>query len=181
VRAFFTIEINSEVENGQDMMFWTNRWLHGQCITDLAPSLLVAIPHRQRQQRTLQDALQNHAWVSDIQGILTAAILIKYLELWDLLDEVQQQQKIDDTHIWRLDANGQYSARSAYDYLFLGTTMFRPFERIWKSCAPPLHGSFGIQSYDKWGCSPLHLSNTDLVFNEWWEKTNMATSGITKR
>jgi hypothetical protein len=25
------------------------------------------------------------------------------------------------------------------------------------------------------------LSQTDLVFDEWWEKTNMAASGITKR
>jgi hypothetical protein len=81
VRVFFAIAINSEVGNGQDTMFWTDKWLHGQCIADLAPSLLAAIPHRRRRQRTVQDALQNHAWVSDIQGTLTAAILVEYIEL----------------------------------------------------------------------------------------------------
>jgi hypothetical protein len=48
----------------------------------------------------VQDALQNHAWVSDIQETLTTAIIVEYIELWDLLEEVQLQQEMDDTHIF---------------------------------------------------------------------------------
>jgi hypothetical protein len=81
VRAFFAIAINLDVGNGRDTMFWTDRWLHGQCIVDLAPSLLAAIPQRRRRHRTVQAALQNHVWVSHIQGTLTAAIIVKYIEL----------------------------------------------------------------------------------------------------
>jgi hypothetical protein len=79
---------------------------------------------------------------SDIQGNLIAAIILEYIELWDLLEEIQLQQEVDDTYVWRLDASGQYSARSAYEYLFLGATMFKPFERIWKSWAPPKYKLF---------------------------------------
>jgi hypothetical protein len=137
---------------------------------------------------------------------------------------------MDDTHIWRFDANGQYSARSAYDYLFLGATKFRPFERIWKSWAPPKCRLFMWLAAHKrcwtsnrlarrglphpehcplcdqedetldhllvscvftrqfWytvlrqvGLQSLAPQQTDLVFDEWWEKTDMAVSGITKR
>jgi hypothetical protein len=111
-------------------MFCSNEWLHGQHIADLAPSLLAAIPQRRRQRQTVQAALLNHAWISNIQGNLTVAIIVEYIELWDLLEEVQLQQDVDDTHIWRLYASGLYSVKSAYHSLFLGVTMFKAFERI---------------------------------------------------
>jgi hypothetical protein len=36
VQAFFRIAICLEVGNGEDTLFWIDRWLHGQCIADLA-------------------------------------------------------------------------------------------------------------------------------------------------
>jgi hypothetical protein len=107
-----------------------------QCIADLAPSLFAAIPQRRQKQQTVQSALLNQAWIADIQGYLSADIITDYIQLWDLLDEVQLQQ-VDDTHKWRFDTSGQYSAKSAYGNLFLGATLFQPYERIWKSWAPP--------------------------------------------
>jgi hypothetical protein len=118
-------------------MFWIDRWLHEQCIADLAPSLFAAIPQRRLKQRTVQSALLNQAWITDIQGNLSADIIADYIQLWDLLDEVQLQQEVDDTHKWRFDTSGQYSAKSAYGNLFLGATLFQPYERIWKSWVPP--------------------------------------------
>ena len=38
-------------------------------------------------------------------------------------------------HIWRLLADGQYSAKSAYEVFFLGSTWFSPWEKVWKT--PP--------------------------------------------
>jgi hypothetical protein len=104
VQAFFRIAICLEVGNGEDTLFWIDRWLHGQCIADLAPSLFAAIPQRRRKQRKVQSALLNQAWITDIQGNLSA----DYIQLWDLLDEVQLQQEVDDTHKWRFDTSGQY-------------------------------------------------------------------------
>jgi hypothetical protein len=38
---------------------------------------------------------------------------------------------------WRLVGSGQYLAKSSCENLFMGATLFKPCDRIWKSCAPP--------------------------------------------
>jgi hypothetical protein len=53
-----------------------------------------------------------------------------------LLLEVVLQPEVEDTHIWRFASTGQYSAKSAYEALFIGAIQFNPWERIWKSWAP---------------------------------------------
>jgi hypothetical protein len=118
-------------------MFWTDRWLHRQCIANLASSLFAAIPQRQWKQWAIESALLNQVWIADIQGNLSVDIITDYIQLWDLLDEVQLQQEVDDTHKWRFDTSGQYSAKSAYGNLFLGATLFQLDERIWKTWTPP--------------------------------------------
>ena len=97
---------------------------------------MAAIPIRRRKKRTVQEALVNHAWVSDIQGGLPVGVLIDYLRLWDILSNFQLQPEMEDKHIWRFSANGQYSAKTAYEGFFLGATIFRPWEIIWKTWAP---------------------------------------------
>jgi len=49
---------------------------------------------------------------------------------------VELQPDIEYTHIWQFSATGQYSTKSAYKALFIGSTHFSPWERIWKSWAP---------------------------------------------
>jgi hypothetical protein len=85
----------------------------------------------------VQQAFQNHGWTADIQGVVTIEIIVEYIQLWELLLDIQLQPKVEDTHFWRLSANGKYSAKSRYDHLFMGATLFKPCERIWKSWAPP--------------------------------------------
>jgi hypothetical protein len=46
------------------------------------------------------------------------------------------QPGVEDAHVWQLSTSGQYSAKSAYEAFFIGSTTFRPWERIWKTCAP---------------------------------------------
>jgi hypothetical protein len=65
------------------------------------------------------------------------AALTQYLELWDILNSVELNEDIPNRHIWRFSSSGQYAAKSAYDTLFQGAISFEPFERIWKSWAPP--------------------------------------------
>ena len=137
VRAFFAAAIYSEVGNGAATLFWTDRWLHGQSIADLAPRLFATISVRRRKKRTVQEALTNQAWIFDIQGALTVGVLIEYLHLWDILFDFQLHPDSEDKHIWRFSADGQYSAKSAYEGFFLGSTRFGPWEKVWKTWAPP--------------------------------------------
>jgi len=53
VRAFFSVAVNSVIGDGANTLFWTDRWLNGQCIADLAPRLFAAIPKRRVKKRTV--------------------------------------------------------------------------------------------------------------------------------
>jgi hypothetical protein len=137
VREFFAAAIYSEVGDGAKTLFWTDRWLYGQSISDLAPQLFATVTVRRRKKRTVQEALTNYAWILDIHGALTVRVLVEYLQLWDILYDFQLQPDSEDKHIWRLSTNGQYSAKSAYEGYFLGSTLFGPWDKIWKTWAPP--------------------------------------------
>jgi hypothetical protein len=134
-KAFFSVAIVSEVGNGKNTFFWTDRWLHGQSLDKLVPHLFGSIPSRAKK-RTVSDALTDLRWVADIRGALTVAVLTEYLDLWGLLAEVVLQPEIEDSHIWQFTQTGQYSAKSAYEAMFIGLVQFNPWERIWKSWAP---------------------------------------------
>jgi hypothetical protein len=136
VRAFFAVAIYSEVGDGTKTLFWTDRWLHGHCIADLAPRLLATIPKRRLKQRTVKDALANQTWISDIKGARTVGVMVDYLHLCDILADVLLQPDVEDRHIWRFSSDGQYSAKTAYKGFFVGTISFEPWERIWKTWAP---------------------------------------------
>ena len=99
VRAFFKVAVYSEVGDGTKTLFWTDRWLHGQCITDLAPRLFAIIPKRRIKQRTVQDALTNQSWISDIKGAITVGVIIDYLHLWDVLSDFFLQPDVEDRHL----------------------------------------------------------------------------------
>jgi hypothetical protein len=134
---FFAVAVSSEVGDGEHTLFWTDRWLHGRCIEELAPCLFAAIPKRRTKQRMVKEALTNRAWIADIKGALTVGVIMDYLHLWDLVSATVLQPESEDKHIWRLSSNGQYSAKSAYEGFFLGATPFTPWELIWKTWAPP--------------------------------------------
>ena len=71
-------------------------------------------------------------------------VLVEYLQLWDLLEGVELQSEIEDTHIWNFSASGNFTTKSAYEALFIGSIHFEPWERIWKTWAPSkCKSSFG--------------------------------------
>jgi hypothetical protein len=72
-------------------MFWTDRWLHGHCIADLAPLLLLAIPHRPRRQQKYKMPSKIMLGFQIFRG--PSQLLLLSIELWDLLEDVQLQQE----------------------------------------------------------------------------------------
>jgi hypothetical protein len=65
-------------------------------------------------------------------------VISEFLHLWVILSSFELQVGVDDNHFWRLAASGKYSAKEAYESLFLGSIGFQPFKRIWKIWAPPM-------------------------------------------
>jgi len=106
-------------------------------IQDIAPHVYALVSRRTAARRSVLEALINEKWIEDIQGSISPEALMEYLVLWDVISEVDLHVGVQDKHIWRLSTSGQYTARSAYDALFQGGIYFRPYERIWKSWAPP--------------------------------------------
>jgi hypothetical protein len=47
------------------------------------------------------------------------------------------QQKIEEKHMFNIASYGNYSAKSAYEGLFAGSTSFSHYSRVWKTWAPP--------------------------------------------
>ena len=62
----------------------------------LFPHLFGAMAARAKR-RTVQDALVDNRWISDIKGALTVNVLIEYLRLWDSLSGFELQAEVDDT------------------------------------------------------------------------------------
>jgi hypothetical protein len=71
--------------------------------------------------------------LTNIKGALTVGVLVDFLDLWDALQTVQQQPVIEDKHIFRFATNGKYSAKAAYDGLYIGLTRSDHWERIWRT------------------------------------------------
>jgi hypothetical protein len=136
-RSFFSKVLISEVGNGTNTMFWIDKWIHGKRVSDIAPRLFSIIPKRIINRRTVQQALLNRRWIADIKGALTVGAIVDYLHLWNILANFVLQPNTEDRHIFSLSSNGRYSAKSAYMGLFLGSTTFGHYERVWRSWAPP--------------------------------------------
>jgi hypothetical protein len=118
-------------------LFWSDRWLHGCSIADLAPLVTACVPPRIKNKRTVAQALDGDAWLSDIQGGLSLIGFMEFLWLGDCPREVTLSQDQDqDQHIWQFDASGSYSAKSAYRAFFNGSITFEPWRKIWKCWAP---------------------------------------------
>jgi len=66
--ALFSIAVTTQVGNGNNTLFWTDRWLHGCSISELAPAVVACVRPQRKTKRTVAKALENNVWVSDIQG-----------------------------------------------------------------------------------------------------------------
>lgn len=65
-QAFFSIAVVSEVGNGAATLFWSDRWIQGQRIADLAPQVFATVPKMRISKRTVHEALTDHSLVMDI-------------------------------------------------------------------------------------------------------------------
>jgi hypothetical protein len=62
----FSVAMQVEIGDGSSTLFWQDRWLHARRLVDIAPRLVTAIPKRRFNQRTVQQALTENRWASDI-------------------------------------------------------------------------------------------------------------------
>jgi hypothetical protein len=136
-RVFLSKVVTTEVGDGTNTKFWKDKWLHGKRIAELFPRLFGAILKRFVNCRTLQEAIVSTKWISDIKGALSVGVLTDYFQLWDLISGFELQPEVEDKHIFSIAPNSAYSAKSAYEGLFLGSVTLGHYKRIWRSWALP--------------------------------------------
>jgi hypothetical protein len=81
-KVFFSMAVITEVGDGNNTLFWQDRWINGKSINDLASlSSQTLIPTRVAGKRTVHEALNNMKWVTDIHGTGSLQLIFQLLEL----------------------------------------------------------------------------------------------------
>lgn len=83
--ALFKTALQSQVGNGANTFFWTDKWFLGCSLVELAPMVVAAVPLSAQKTRTVAEALQNHNWTDDVRGGLSMIGLFEYFQLWDMM------------------------------------------------------------------------------------------------
>lgn len=136
VQAMFAASMISEVGDGRSTLFWSDRWLSGRSLKDLAPDLIPFVTKRAIGRRTVYAALQNRTWLKDITTALNGPATLQFLQVWDAVAGFQLLEGVPDQHRWTPTPSGMFSTRSAYHRFFTGAITFEPYSRIWKTWAP---------------------------------------------
>lgn len=132
--ALFNAATRVQIGNGNKATFWTSRWLQGEALATLYPSLF---RHSRRKNRTVKEALTNERWIEDVNYSLTTSLITEFVSLWGRLQDIVLQPLQEDTITWLHSSDGQYTAKSAYELQFIGTTSSHTAEITWQTRAPP--------------------------------------------
>jgi hypothetical protein len=105
VRQFFELSVFTVIGNGATTLFWSDRWVYGNTIHDIAPDVVQMVGRRAFSSRTVAQALDNWQWVSDIENPLSLKGIKQYLLLWDTLRGVLLSQDTDK-YVWMHTSSG---------------------------------------------------------------------------
>jgi hypothetical protein len=72
------VAVETTLGNGRNMLFWTDRWLHGCCLEDLAPNVVQYVSVKIRKKRAVSEALLENVWVTDIRNAFGLTGLAEY-------------------------------------------------------------------------------------------------------
>jgi hypothetical protein len=137
VQAMFHASVTVRDGTGCNTLFWSDRWLDGTDIPQLAPELVQAVARKARKTRTVVQAFQNDAWIRDISGSLSVAALAQYIQLWIKLSDVHLDASQQDKFVLRWTTHQQHSASSAYRAFFHGQCGIPGATVLCKMKAPP--------------------------------------------
>lgn len=84
----FSIALCTDVGNGSHTLFWMDRWIHGQRITDLAPCLFTLVPKRCANKHMVREAPRIIIGLWTCKEQLQLETIVDLLDLWDLLAQV---------------------------------------------------------------------------------------------
>ena len=63
VRQVFYVAARVVVGNGERIYFWTDKWIHGKTIEEIAPDVFLSINPEIKARRTMAQALKHGKWI----------------------------------------------------------------------------------------------------------------------
>lgn len=79
VQAMFHASVTVIVGDGGKTLFWSDRWIDGCSVAQLAPNLVQAVCKRLRKACLVREALNQATWIRDISGSLFVLALQQYV------------------------------------------------------------------------------------------------------
>jgi mannosylglycoprotein endo-beta-mannosidase len=159
-RELFATATVITLGDGSIAKFWSDRWLQGMAPRELAPALYMIAA---RKNRSVQQALANDKWLLDLRHGLTTDVLPELINLARMIDEVHLDATTRDTIRWRLDASGEYTAKSAYLMQFTGAIDTDFCTSIWRCWAP------GKCKFFMWTAAHNRILTADVLQRRGWE------------
>jgi hypothetical protein len=100
-------------------LFWTDWWIQGKSVAELAPEVVVAVPARFLKHWTVQEALSSGIWTNDVRNDLSDIAFLQFICILIAVQEIQLVPGVADHHIWTPSSSGTYSTKSAYERFFI--------------------------------------------------------------
>ena len=135
-KKLFAAATTITVGNGSRTSFWHCGWFRGQRPIDFAPNLFMI---SRKKSRMLGDALRNNNWIKDLNFHhpgFSLHHLREFVDLWKATQTISLNSETQDEITWKFLVDGNYSARSAYNAQFIGSTITNFDTLIWQSWAP---------------------------------------------
>ena len=136
VEQLFSASIFIELGDGNKALFWTDRWVQGKSLLNIAPCLCNAVGSTIKKHRTVAQALQGDLWIQDITGALTVQVILEYLRVRDITRETQLSQGRANAICWKWTSDKIFSTSSAYKTFFIGQQSVVGAKLLHKSRAP---------------------------------------------
>jgi hypothetical protein len=108
-----------QVGDGKNALFWSDRWINGQSVAELAPCLLQTVGKHIQNWRTVFKGLQNQQWVRDISGALTVQVIIDFLCIWEKVFVISLNPEQQDLVLWKWTADRKFTTSSTYKAFFI--------------------------------------------------------------
>lgn len=139
-KAVFQASTEIKVGNGSKVCFWTDHWLEGKSLQEIAPSIFKLA---KRKKNCLRVELQDNHWLSMLNPITTVEQIDELVQLGGKLQNVALLQDRDDDILWKWNENGQCSTKSAYLMQFRGYITHANSHPLWKTQVEPKQHFFG--------------------------------------
>jgi hypothetical protein len=99
LKSILSTALITEVGDGHNTLFWRDRWLMGLRIEDLTPHIFALVPTRIANRRTVAEGMVEMAWIRDLRGTITWAVLSNFLTLSEVIADFSLSDGVPDKHI----------------------------------------------------------------------------------